>query len=284
MGAPQARTQIININKSWQIQKQEVSYPKLLAAQQVSPSSSDRATSDEAVHRACGLGTIPDGSRLLIRRGFQDLLWSPSDAGDLRTGLLRRNLTRKVLSAEIQESLPTVAMHGDRVAKRVASELRFVAAVSKGLQKVRSPADKKVVSRVGSFLKKKVISDTVLDLFAGLTRRWAFQSWKELTASSPLDSCSVSEEIECRVLEDNVINKENAIDLNTMNDKLNNVSVSQSKASCGKALSISGQTHTGNLVFSRLVLMAAASASLVASCSADGILLGAIDQHARLVL
>lgn len=242
------------------------------------------------MHRACGLGTIPDGSRLLIRRGFQDLLWSPSDAGDLRTGLLRRNLTRKVLSAEIQESLPTVAMHDDRVAKRVASELRFVAAVSKGLQKVRSPADKKVVSRVGSFLKKKVISDTVLDLFAGLTRRWAFQSWKELTASSPLDSCSVSEEIECRVLEDgvmnkeNVINKENAIDLNTMNDKLNDVSVSQSKASFGKALSISGQTHTGSLVFSRLVLMAAASASLVASCSADGILLGAIDQHARLVL
>merc|ERR1711981_10078 len=46
--------------------------------------------------------------RLLIRRGHADVFGSLSEAKDMRKGLLRRNVCKKVLEREIEDTLPTI--------------------------------------------------------------------------------------------------------------------------------------------------------------------------------
>merc|ERR1712080_363901 len=112
-----------------------------------------------------------------------------------------------------------------------------------GIETADAPVEKKVVTRVWNFLKRKGISDIVLDLFAELCRRSAFQHWKELVDLPPLNHDIEEEEVEDYALTD---------------DKSDNLQ-SCSSSSFRKTFSIS--SHNSGMVFSRLVLMAAASAS-----------------------
>jgi len=119
--------------------------------------------------------------RLLIRRGHRDVFGSLSEA-DMRQGLLRRNVCRKVLEREIEDTLPTILHQArvDRMAKRVASELKFTLAVARGQDDCGETCEKKVVARVGTFLRRKGISDIVLALVDDLIKRSTFEHWKDL--------------------------------------------------------------------------------------------------------
>jgi len=93
-----------------------------------------------------------------------------------------------VLGEECKALLPVVVQEAnyDPVAKRVERDLKLTLAVARGGEDVTAEAveQKKIVSRVATFLKRKTISDMMVSLVSRGQWVLSFAHWKDVTAAS----------------------------------------------------------------------------------------------------
>jgi len=130
------------------------------------------------------------GKRLLVRRcgKLARDLFAPLDAPTpgLRKRLQQRAIARQILSQECEDLLPVVTSEAefDPVARRVQRDLKLTLAVTRGEETESKPMDqKKVVSRVSMFLKRKTISDFMVSIVSRGQGVSAFSHWKQVTKS-----------------------------------------------------------------------------------------------------
>jgi len=139
---------------------------------------------DQADHRDVG-------KRLLVRRcgRLARDLFTPLDAPTpgLRKRLQQRAIARQVLSEECEDLLPVVTSEAefDPVARRVQRDLKLTLAVARGEEtEVKPMEQKKVVSRVSMFLKRKTISDFMVSIVSRGQWVSAFSHWKQIVEST----------------------------------------------------------------------------------------------------
>jgi len=130
--------------------------------------------------------------RLLVRRSGRLArdMFAPLDApaAGLRKRLQQRGVARQVLGEECKELLHVVVQEAnfDPVAKRVERDLKLTLAVAAGGQEVTAEAveQKKIVSRVATFLKRKTISDMMVSLVSRGQWALSFAHWKDVMVAS----------------------------------------------------------------------------------------------------
>merc|ERR1712216_448949 len=132
-----------------------------------------------------------EASRLLVRRGAKlprDLFTLNPDAPDLRKRMFQREMARKVLAHHCEDLLPQVVQEAehDPVAQRVERDLRLTVSMTQGYDSTKlSVEKKKTVTRVTTFLRRKTISDMMVEMVSRGRRAMAFAHWKNIVDSSP---------------------------------------------------------------------------------------------------